>query len=42
MFTDEVMDKEDAVCAYTGILLSHVKKKKKEWKLAIFDNMGTP
>lgn len=29
MFMDEVMDKEDAVCAYTGILLSHVKKKKR-------------
>ena len=32
------MDKEDAVCMSTGILLSH----KKTWYLSICDNMDGP
>ena len=35
MSTDRVMDKEDVVHTYNGILLSH----KKEWNNAIFGNL---
>ena len=34
----EWMDKEDVICVYNGILLTY----KKEWNLAIYDNMNTP
>ena len=35
---NRAVDKEDVVHIYNGILLSH----KKEWNLAISDNMGGP
>ena len=38
MSTDRWMNKEDVVHTYNGILLSY----KKEWKLAICDNMDGP
>ena len=38
MFTDRWIDKEDMVCIYNGIQLSH----KKEWSNAICSNMDGP
>ena len=38
MFIDKWIDKEDMVCIYNGIQLSH----KKEWSNAICSNMDGP
>ena len=38
MSVDRSMDKEDVVCIYNGILLTH----KKEWNNAVCSNMDGP